>query len=435
MNETKQIEAELLGAILNYPEFYPRIRRKLRPEFFQDEFHRRVFSGFENLAERGVRISVTNLMALGCFDGEAHLLTSLDGSAGDIGFLCQRLSEEHVRSLLRQGMKSISLEDDPLEAFQKLEATIESCHSAIETQREENMVDVLDSFADYLHRNAEGGEERIRTGFPLTDSLLEGGLSFGDLSILGGIPGSGKSSFLLHIALSAARQGIGVAFMEAEMTREQILTRMNAISEGIPTREIRRGTRFAEVSQPFLSKLFSMPLHLVECTERNLFELKSKIDYYATVKKCRLVCVDYLQVFAESRKDENEYEAVSRVSRELRRLALKYKIHILAASSLNRLHVARGEKPGLQSLRSSGQLGHDRAVAMFLIGEEKDEAELIGKEREVELHIAKNRDGARGVIRLNYRLDTQQMFEQVSASGKNSEKDNIFEEASDESPF
>jgi replicative DNA helicase len=111
-------------------------------------------------------------------------------------------------------------------------------------------------------------------------------------------------------------------------------------------------------------------------------------------------------------------------------LALKHKIHILAASSLNRNHYVNHEKPGIQSFRSSGQLGHDCAVAMLLIGEETDATELVTKRREVELQLVKNRDGARGTIRLDFHLDTQRMYELAFQN----QSDKVFTEANDDEP-
>lgn len=429
--EQLQLESELLSAILYRPEQYPKIRGKLRLEFFQDKFVRRAIEAIEKCAEEGIPITPTNVFVTGGFDSsEAPRLTELKGTSADLDLLTTKLCENHIGYILQSAVENLS-DDDPLERLAKLEVALQSCQNLMETQKDVDRIEMFESYAEILHRNARDAEKRIPTGFPLLDQMLCGGLNYGDLSVLGGVPGSGKTSFMLHVALTAARAGIGTALLEAEMTRDQILVRMNAIEHGISTSEIRSGKNFSTVTQPFISRLFSMPFHLVECTERTLSELKSKINYYAKVKECKLILVDYLQVFAESRKNQSEYEAVSVVSKELRRLALKHKIHILAASSLNRLHVVRGERPGLSSLRSSGQLGHDAALAMFLIGSENDYEELTTRRREVDLQIAKNRDGARGTFRLEYRLDTQQMSELASQdlSGNHSaqSEDKVFE--------
>ena len=55
-------------------------------------------------------------------------------------------------------------------------------------------------------------QDSIPTGFPSLDRLLGGGLRRGDLVVLGGDVGSGKSALALGIAVRAAQQGRGVVF-------------------------------------------------------------------------------------------------------------------------------------------------------------------------------------------------------------------------------
>src|SRR3954451_22436385 len=71
--------------------------------------------------------------------------------------------------------------------------------------------------------------DTIPTEFPSVDRLLGGGLRRGDLAVLGGDVGSGKSSVALAIALRAAEAKRGVAFFSGEMSRERVMERMLAI--------------------------------------------------------------------------------------------------------------------------------------------------------------------------------------------------------------
>jgi replicative DNA helicase len=69
----------------------------------------------------------------------------------------------------------------------------------------------------------------VPTGFPTLDKNLGGGVRRGDLVVLGGDVGVGKSALALAIALRAAESGRGVEFYTAEMDAERVLERALAI--------------------------------------------------------------------------------------------------------------------------------------------------------------------------------------------------------------
>ena len=61
---------------------------------------------------------------------------------------------------------------------------------------------------------ADGGQspDTIATGFPSLDRMLGGGVRRGDLVVLGGDVGSGKSALALAVAIRAAQQGLQVTY-------------------------------------------------------------------------------------------------------------------------------------------------------------------------------------------------------------------------------
>src|SRR5919112_2540570 len=71
--------------------------------------------------------------------------------------------------------------------------------------------------------------DTVPTGFPSLDKLLGGGVRRGDLVVLGGDVGSGKSALALAIALRAAQDGRSVAYLSGEMSVDRIMERALAI--------------------------------------------------------------------------------------------------------------------------------------------------------------------------------------------------------------
>ena len=70
------------------------------------------------------------------------------------------------------------------------------------------------------------------TGFPILDQFLGGGLRPGELTLLGGQQGLGKTSMALQMAREAARLGRPVLYVSYEHDAFNILQRLLAIEAG-----------------------------------------------------------------------------------------------------------------------------------------------------------------------------------------------------------
>src|SRR5689334_13232493 len=95
---------------------------------------------------------------------------------------------------------------------------------------------------------ADGAPARdtIASGFPSLDKLLGGGLRKGDLVVLGGDVGSGKSALALAIALRASAERRTV-FFTGEMTPDRVHERVLAIEGRTRVDDLRRGLVDPEV--------------------------------------------------------------------------------------------------------------------------------------------------------------------------------------------
>ena len=86
-----------------------------------------------------------------------------------------------------------------------------------------------------LHQAPESDEERAVTGIGELDRVLGGGIVPGSVTLIGGEPGIGKSTLLLHLLAEFAEQGKTVLYVSGEESARQIkmrARRLGAIHPG-----------------------------------------------------------------------------------------------------------------------------------------------------------------------------------------------------------
>ena len=81
----------------------------------------------------------------------------------------------------------------------------------------------------------------VTTGYASLDRLLAGGLRRGELAVLGGDAGAGKTSLVLGIAIRAAVAGHPVVIMTHESTVERCWERLVAAESGVTQVALRTG--------------------------------------------------------------------------------------------------------------------------------------------------------------------------------------------------
>ncbi len=240
--------------------------------------------------------------------------------------------------------------------------------------------------------------DTIATGFPSLDRMLGGGLRAGDLTVVGGDVGSGKSAFALAVALRIAQRRQQVTYFSGEMTTERLLERVLAIEGRVRVDDLRSGVvndvarasvgAAAVRMRELLPQLETIPAGGIDA-------LVERVDGSGA----ELVVVDSLQSLARGTRpmDEELAEAV----RRLKTVALEQRIAVVATAQLPLLAAREDRRPTLDDFGALGAVKHHADVVLGLYRED-----MYDRRREIEgateLLVRKNRNGGTGYVDLYF---------------------------------
>src|SRR3954467_1953292 len=247
---------------------------------------------------------------------------------------------------------------------------------------------------------AEGAPDTdsIASGFPSLDRSIGGGFRRGDLAILGGDVGSGKSALALAIALRSADRH-SVTYFSAEMTPQRLMERVLAMEGRVRVDELRQGT----LDELARARVGAAAVRLRERLPRfgrlSIDSDDGLPDGWEESGLPDLVIIDSIQGIGAGRRDAAEEQASA--VRALKALALDAGVAILATAQLPLLVARPDRRPQLDDFGALGAVKHHADVVLALYREAMyDSARDI--EGATELLVRKNRHGNTGYVDLYF---------------------------------
>jgi replicative DNA helicase len=183
------------------------------------------------------------------------------------------------------------------------------------------------------------------TGLAGLDGHMGGGLHHGEMAVVGGQTGAGKSALMIQTAAACAEADRPVIYLSLEMPRRDVFNRLAASASGSPptSQHFRKAQAHAAILPVTIhDNLSALP------------DICAAIQAAARRGKASLAVVDYLQL-VEAPGDSREL-ALSETARRLKTLALSENIVVLTASQLN--------DDG--RLRESRAIGHHADVVLAI---------------------------------------------------------------------
>jgi len=232
-----------------------------------------------------------------------------------------------------------------------------------------------------------------------------------EIFFISGEPGTGKTSFVLDLALKLEKSGYNGIFFSLEMAKSAIGNRALAISTGIPVDKFQNGEQslmhylkeeLKENEKEIMWKRFQKfnervrKLEIVDTSTFDVDELEKYIKNTIAIRgKIDYIVIDYLQLL--NGKGSNETERVTYISKKLKQIAKENEMVVIATVQMsteakkeaqNANRNQKSYKLYGTSLKGSSQLDQDAGAIIFLTKKADDPSMF----RLINLQIAKQRN-------------------------------------------
>lgn len=382
---SKELEKNILGAIIMDKRVLPLVVGHLKEEIFYDLTHQIVFGTIKKMYNEGIHIDISTVaQKLQSNEtvkeaGGAYYLSKLtDGVVGTsninthIEMVIELYKKRQAYLLFKQ--TEIECLNNDSQAIDVL-STINSKLIALQEfgNIHEKTIDDVIMTLNYSRDKAQSGELLgYNTGFDELNNTLAGWCR-PDFVVIAARPGMGKTAFMLstiyHLCIV---NKIPTAIFSLEMSSEQLVERLESITSMIPLKRLRMNLMDDAERKILLKtddKILLSPLHIEDTGGISISQLRAKATIMKQKYGIKVIFIDYLQLMSgQGRNNQNREQEVSTISRSLKALAKELEVPIIALSQLSRRVEERADKmPQLSDLRESGSIEQDADAVIMLM--------------------------------------------------------------------
>ena len=418
-----EAEQALLGSMLSDKEAVNKaFEKKLDAVHFYKKNHSLIFAAMSILDKKNEPIDTVSVVDVLTKNND---LETVGGAFYISGLVDLVPTTAHVARYIKIVMEKAILRnliylsnDISKEAFddsKDVDDILESVQKSIFNITQDRLQKGFEKIDPVLHKTFEdidriashkGSVIGVPTGFSDLDAKTTG-FQAGDLVIIAGRPGMGKTSFALNMMRNAAIDANKkIGFFSLEMANNQLAMRLLCAEARVDSNLVRSGTlpksQYRNLSLA-VGPLSKAEIHLDDTPALSILELRAKARRIKNDIDIDMIIVDYLQLMQGPKGVESRQQEIATISRSMKALAKELDIPIVALSQLSRAVEQRtgSKRPQLSDLRESGAIEQDADVVLFLFrpwvysrdDEDEGKAEII---------IAKQRNGPTGIIEATY---------------------------------
>ena len=396
-------QRKVIGALMTDQKFVVNVRDVIKLEYFNSQAHKWIVQRILDYFDAFHTVPTLEVLQIEFkkIDNDVlkvavreELKYSYEVSTDDLQFV----KEEFLAFCRNQEMKNAILESaDKLkqEDYEGIRALIEK---ALKAGQEKDAG--LNYKKDVEARYRDDYRPTIPTPWQTLSDLFSGGFGPGDLFLIFGSPGGGKSWLCIDIAAEAAKLGYNVFYYTLELSEKYVSRRIDAAMTGYCVDDLREhraevdkmveevpGNIIIKEYAPKSATISTIKAHVQQCIADGIRPDLIIIDY-----------IDYLKPSSKVRYSERKDE-VDDVYIGSKALAKELQVPVLSPSQVNRMGARDTVVEGDKAAGSYDKMMV--ADASFSLSRTKED-KVLGTGR---IHIMKNRFGPDGIT-YGVKLDT-----------------------------
>ncbi len=437
--QPQNIEAEkaVLGALLMDEDARDDLIQALQDKDFFAPAHRLIFATAKDLLVRGIQVDLVTVSdELGKQGGAdrpglpdylkiawpayqkaggsaylAELTANLPGISVALHYASIVREKSELRHLLHITLKtqeSVLQEGEVDKALDLAESELSKLRDRRLRGNRHKISDIIESVVGEYDKRMLGTSESAGLHVHYSDLMnFLGGFRSGEMIIIAARPSVGKTTFALNLLYDfSLMQNLPAILFSLEMGREQIGNNLVCRDADLDSHVWMNKTRSLDAAQKTrltqaFDRLSKTPLWIDDDSGLTPSMMHAKLRRYQRENGLRIAFIDYLQLMYPDVRRQNREEEMREISRSIKGVARDLKIPVVALAQLNRQVEARGgKKPAMSDLRESGSLEQDADLILLL--HRPDSYETTDRPGEVDVIVAKNRNGPTGTATLFY---------------------------------
>ena len=270
-----------------------------------------------------------------------------------------------------------------------------------------------DVAARFIHSLDKPTDIALEYGVEALDKRL-GGLIGGELVVLGGSTGTGKSEFGFHVARHNATRGCPSAFITLELSNDDFIKRTLRSSSGIAPEKFWSGS-YTQEERDKLREIatkerdINIPLFFRKRKKMmNPDELHRIVSRLVEQEGVKLVVIDHLHYLSGRETFEKESNHIASCIREINTICTSYRIAVICVAHFRKLPDPK-HRPSMHEFRDSSAIEQEASTILLLW---RDMNGLLGSQYGTEFTLAKSRkDLPLQIIKTRFDPNTRQYVE------------------------
>ena len=202
--------------------------------------------------------------------------------------------------------------------------------------------------------------------------MITGGQHPGEVTLLSGVAGLGKSILAVQMAMGMSKHSPGVIY-EMEMGETQTVRRSVSNESRIDNRRLRNGKIGGDwdVLTKAISALENLPIYISDSTSWTTASLRADLARLKALYGIQWFVVDYLGLLQDSFGTAKEYEREGYISKSLKAICKDLDLAGIVIHTMTKAEMG-SDQPSLAGMRGSALIGYDADIVVYLLEDEVD---------------------------------------------------------------